>query len=88
MKNNPKLCNIQITELSNVIKKRQQTIKKLYKTIDTINEYVKWDEFYIDSDIDQDNVNPSNTIKAIEKCIEINSIQLEKLQKSLLKGIK
>lgn len=84
----PRLYNNDITELSNVIKRRQQTIKKLYKTIDTINDYVKWNEFYIDSDIDQDNVNPSNMIKAIEKCININSIELEKLQKKLLKGLK
>jgi hypothetical protein len=88
MKNNPKLYNNDITELSNVIKRRQQTIKKLYKTIDVFNDYVMWDEFYIDSDIDQDNVNPSNMINAMEKCIEINSIEIEKLQKKLLKGIK
>jgi hypothetical protein len=87
MKNNPRLCNIQINSITNTIKKRQEAIEKLYNAIDTIND-VMWDEFYIDSDIDQDYVNPSNTIKAIEKCIEINSIQLEKLQKTLLKGIK
>jgi|688.fasta_scaffold237637_4 hypothetical protein len=84
----PKLCNIQITDISNTIKRRQKTIDKLYKTIDVFNDYVMWDEFYIDSDIDQDNVNADNMIKAIEKCIEINSIQLERLQKKLLKDLK
>ena len=84
----PRLYNNDITNLSNVIKKRQQTIKKLYKTIDVFNDYVMWNEFYIDSDIDQDNVNAQNMINAMEKCIEINSIELVKLQKKLLKGLK
>jgi len=84
----PRLYNNDITELSNVIKRRQQTIKKLYKTIDVFNDYVMWNEFYIDSDIDQDNVNAQNMINAMEKCIEINSIEIVKLQKKLLKGLK